>query len=95
VPPPPNSGGLPTNQTLVSLNCDEPVASATSPGNSLGQPRGPGRGGGRGFCYRFGERLGRPAGSDTVRATSESSQPGVNRLSAFYQRCDYTVGSRD
>ena len=40
VPPPQNSGGSPTNQTLVSLNCDAPVASATSPGNSLGSPQG-------------------------------------------------------
>ena len=38
--PPPNSGGSPTNQTLISLNCDAPVASATSPGNSLGSPEG-------------------------------------------------------
>ena len=38
--PPPNSGGSPTNQTLVSLNCDAPVASATSPGNSLASPEG-------------------------------------------------------
>jgi hypothetical protein len=38
--PPSNSGGSPTNQTLVSLNCDAPVASATSPGNSLASPQG-------------------------------------------------------
>ncbi|GFG51877.1 hypothetical protein CQY20_07470 [Mycolicibacterium agri] len=40
VPPPPNSRGSPTNQTLLSLNCDAPVASATSPGNSLGSTEG-------------------------------------------------------
>jgi hypothetical protein len=40
VPPPPNSSGSPTNQTLLSLSCDAPVASATSPGNSLGSPQG-------------------------------------------------------
>ncbi|MDT5096313.1 MAG: hypothetical protein QOC76_50 [Mycobacterium sp.] len=39
-PPPPNSSGSPTNQTLVSLNCDQAVASATIPGNSLGSPEG-------------------------------------------------------
>jgi hypothetical protein len=38
--PPPNSGGSPSNQTLVSLNCDAPVASATAPGNSLASPQG-------------------------------------------------------
>lgn len=38
--PPPNSGGSGTKQTLVALNCDAAVASATSPGNSLGSPEG-------------------------------------------------------
>jgi hypothetical protein len=37
---PPNSGGSPTRQTLVSLNCDAPLASATSSGNSLASPQG-------------------------------------------------------
>lgn len=40
VPPPENSAGSAVNQTLVSLNCDAAVASATSPGNSLGSPEG-------------------------------------------------------
>ena len=35
-----NSSGSAVNQTLVSLNCDAAVASATSPGNSLGSPEG-------------------------------------------------------
>lgn len=38
--PPPNSRGSNTKQTLVALNCDAPVASATTPGNSLGSPEG-------------------------------------------------------
>jgi hypothetical protein len=38
--PAPNSSGSAVNQTLVSLNCDAAVASATSPGNSLGSPEG-------------------------------------------------------
>jgi hypothetical protein len=37
---PENTGGSATNQMLVSLNCDAPVASATSPGNSLASPAG-------------------------------------------------------
>jgi hypothetical protein len=40
MPAPPNSGGSATNQTLVSLNCDQAVASAIVPGNSLGSPEG-------------------------------------------------------
>ena len=40
MPPPPNSSGSPTNQTMLSLNCDQAVASATVPGNSLGTPEG-------------------------------------------------------
>jgi hypothetical protein len=40
VPPPANSSGSPTSQTLVSLNCDAPVASAKIPGRSLGSPEG-------------------------------------------------------
>jgi hypothetical protein len=38
--PAPNSNGSAVNQTLVSLNCDAAVASATTPGNSLGSPQG-------------------------------------------------------
>jgi hypothetical protein len=38
--PPENSGGSAVNQTLVSLNCDASVASATTPGNSLASPEG-------------------------------------------------------
>ena len=40
VPPPPNSGGSATNQTLLALNCDAPVASAKEPGNSAASPEG-------------------------------------------------------
>jgi hypothetical protein len=40
VQPPPNTGGSATKQTLVSLNCDKAVASATSPGSSAGSPEG-------------------------------------------------------
>jgi hypothetical protein len=40
VPPPENTGASATNQTLVSLNCDAAVASATKAGNSLGSPEG-------------------------------------------------------
>jgi hypothetical protein len=40
VQPPPNSSGSATNQMLVSLNCDAPVASATAPGNSAASPEG-------------------------------------------------------
>jgi hypothetical protein len=40
VPPQENSGASPTNQMLVSLNCDAAVATATSPGNSLESPQG-------------------------------------------------------
>jgi hypothetical protein len=40
MPAPPNSGGSATQQTLVSLNCDAPVASAKSPGMSMGSPEG-------------------------------------------------------
>jgi hypothetical protein len=40
VPAQENSGGSATNQMLVSLNCDAALASATSPGNSLGSPQG-------------------------------------------------------
>jgi hypothetical protein len=40
VPPPENTSASATKQTLVSLNCDAPVASATKPGNSLGSPAG-------------------------------------------------------
>lgn len=39
-PAPPNSGGSPTAETLVALNCDQPVASAIAPGNSRGSPEG-------------------------------------------------------
>ena len=38
--PPPNSGGSGAKQTLVSLNCEAAVASAVTPGNSLGSPEG-------------------------------------------------------
>lgn len=38
--PPANSGGSGAKQTLVSLNCDAAVASATTPGNSMGSPEG-------------------------------------------------------
>jgi hypothetical protein len=40
VQPPENSGGSAVKQTLVSLNCDAAVASATTPGNSLASPEG-------------------------------------------------------
>jgi hypothetical protein len=40
VPPPENTAAAPTNQTLISLNCDAQVASATAPGNSLASPEG-------------------------------------------------------
>lgn len=40
VQPPVNSGGSAANQTLISLNCDAAVASATTPGNSLASPEG-------------------------------------------------------
>ncbi|WP_234817644.1 hypothetical protein [Mycolicibacterium sphagni] len=39
-PPEANSSASPVNQTLLSLNCEAAVASATSPGNSLGSPEG-------------------------------------------------------
>jgi hypothetical protein len=40
VPPPENTSASATNQTLLSLNCEAPLASAKSPGNSLGSPAG-------------------------------------------------------
>jgi hypothetical protein len=40
VPPPENTSASATKETLVSLNCDAAVASATQPGNSLGSPEG-------------------------------------------------------
>jgi hypothetical protein len=40
VAPPENSGGSETNEMLVSLNCDAPIASATAPGNSAASPEG-------------------------------------------------------
>jgi len=40
VPPPENTGASATKQTLLALNCDAAVASATKPGNSLGSPTG-------------------------------------------------------
>jgi hypothetical protein len=40
VPPPENTAGAAMNETQLSLNCDAAVASATSPGNSLGSPDG-------------------------------------------------------
>jgi hypothetical protein len=40
VPPPENTGASATNETLVALNCDAAVASATKAGNSLGSPEG-------------------------------------------------------
>lgn len=40
VPPPENTAASPTNQTLLALNCDAQVASATAPGNSLASPEG-------------------------------------------------------
>lgn len=39
-PAPPNSSGSATAETLVSLNCEKPVASATDPGNSKSSPEG-------------------------------------------------------
>ncbi|HVQ89296.1 MAG TPA: hypothetical protein VMT88_14055 [Actinomycetes bacterium] len=38
--PPENTSASPVSQVLVSLNCGAPVASATSPGNSLASPEG-------------------------------------------------------
>jgi hypothetical protein len=40
VPPPENTSASPSKQTLLALNCDAQVASATSPGNSLASPQG-------------------------------------------------------
>jgi hypothetical protein len=40
VPPPENTSASPTKQTLLSLNCDAAVASASKPGNSLASPEG-------------------------------------------------------
>jgi hypothetical protein len=40
VPPPENTSAAPTKQTMLSLNCDAAVASATKPGNSLASPAG-------------------------------------------------------
>jgi hypothetical protein len=40
VPAPENTAGSATNETLLSLNCDAQLASATQPGNSLGSPEG-------------------------------------------------------
>jgi hypothetical protein len=40
VQPPPDSSGSATNEMLVSLNCEAPIASATSPGNSAASPEG-------------------------------------------------------
>jgi hypothetical protein len=40
VPPPENTAASATNQTLLSLNCEAPLASAKSAGNSLGSPAG-------------------------------------------------------
>ncbi len=40
VPPPENTGASATKQTLLSLNCDAAVASATKSGNSLASPEG-------------------------------------------------------
>jgi hypothetical protein len=40
VAPPENTAASPTNQTLLSLNCDAQVASATAPGNSQASPEG-------------------------------------------------------
>lgn len=37
---PENSSGSPVNQVLVSLNCDDGEASATTPGFSAGSPEG-------------------------------------------------------
>lgn len=37
---PPNSNGAATKETLLSLNCDAAVASATSAGNSAASPEG-------------------------------------------------------
>jgi hypothetical protein len=40
VQPPPDSSGSATNQMLVSLNCEAPIASATAPGNSAASLEG-------------------------------------------------------
>jgi hypothetical protein len=40
VEPPENSSGSATNEMLVSLNCEAPIASATTPGNSAASPEG-------------------------------------------------------
>jgi hypothetical protein len=37
---PENSSGSASNEMLVSLNCDAPIASATAPGNSAASPEG-------------------------------------------------------
>lgn len=38
--PPENSSGSPINQVLLSLDCDDGEASATTPGYSAGSPQG-------------------------------------------------------
>lgn len=38
--PPENSGGSTVSQTLISLNCDDAVATAGAPGNSAASPEG-------------------------------------------------------
>lgn len=40
VQPPPDSSGSATTEMLVSLNCEAPVASAKTPGNSAASPEG-------------------------------------------------------
>lgn len=40
IPPPENTSAAPTKQTMLSLNCDAVLASATKPGNSLASPAG-------------------------------------------------------
>ncbi len=40
LPPPENTSASPTKQTMLSLNCDAALASATKPGNSLASPAG-------------------------------------------------------
>lgn len=56
--PSPNSGGSPTQETVVALNCDAAVASATLPGNSVGSPEG--RGGRRSRSKSHPRQIARP-----------------------------------
>jgi hypothetical protein len=59
---PENSGGSPTDQVLVSLNCDSGEASAKTPGFSAGSPEG---------------KAAAAAASSSAAAASASAAPAV------------------